>query len=174
MAERLGDGLGSPSYGSIDTARTILLTPALSSKGGEGAINALVAISLVVVPMAKCDQGYLCEVCGDEVVDITNSDLYLRFVLGEIEARYLMTAPERHLRCNPVQAQFIVDEGFEPVLVEGPFDKRKMPADDVSKRETWITRGWRRLQEVRSLGIPISEYPLPEVLAKRREGAPRE
>lgn len=110
--------------------------------------------------MAKCDQGYLCEVCGEEVVDITVSDLYLRFVIGEIEARYLMTAPERHLRCNPVVAQFIVDPGFEPVVVEGPFDKRLMHRDDVAMREALITRGWQRLQVVRSLGIPISDYPL--------------
>ncbi|MFO1044107.1 MAG: hypothetical protein U0941_20170 [Planctomycetaceae bacterium] len=110
--------------------------------------------------MAKCDQGYLCEVCGEEVVDITVSDLYLRYVIGEIEARYLMTAPERHLRCNPVVAQFIVDPDFEPVFVEGPFDKRLMDQDDVARREDLITRGWRRLQVVRSLGIPISDYPL--------------
>lgn len=110
--------------------------------------------------MAKCDQGYLCEVCGDEVVDITVSDLYLRFVIGEVEARYLMTAPERHLRCNPVLAQFIVDPGFEPVLVEGPFDKRLMDPAEVAEREDITTRGWQRLQIVRSLGIPISDYPL--------------
>lgn len=110
--------------------------------------------------MAKCDQGYLCEVCGDEVEDITDSDLYLRYIIGEIEARYLMTAPERHLRCNPVLAQFIVDPDFEPVAVEGPFDKRLMAADEVANREALTTRGWRRLQEVRSLGLPISDYPL--------------
>lgn len=110
--------------------------------------------------MAKCDQGYMCEVCGDEVEDITISDLYLRYVIGEIEARHLMTAPERHLRCNPVLAQFIVDPGFEPVIVEGPFDKRLMAADEVAAREDLATRGWRRLQIVRSLGLPISDYPL--------------
>lgn len=110
--------------------------------------------------MAKCDQGYLCEVCGDEVEDITDSDLYLRYIIGEMEARYLMTAPERHLRCNPVLAQFIVDPDFESVVVEGPFDKRLMPADEVASREALTTRGWRRLQEVRSLGLPISDYPL--------------
>lgn len=110
--------------------------------------------------MAKCDQGYLCEVCGDEVEDITDSDLYLRYVIGEIEARYLMTAPERHLRCNPVQAQFIVDPDFEPVVVEGPFDKRLMSADEVANREALTTQGWRRLQEVRALGLAISDYPL--------------
>ena len=29
--------------------------------------------------MARCDQGYLCDVCGDEVENIRESDLYLRF-----------------------------------------------------------------------------------------------
>ena len=121
--------------------------------------------------MAKCDQGYLCEVCGDEVEDITESDLYLRFVLGEIEARSLLTAPERHIRCNPVQAQFIVDPAFEPVAVEGAFAKSELDPEDVARREELVTRAWRRLQEVRGLGIPISEYPLEEVRA-RREATP--
>jgi len=110
--------------------------------------------------MARCDQGYMCEVCGDEVEDITGSDLYLRYVIGEIEARQLMTAPERHLRCNPVLAQFIVDPGFEPVVVEGPFDKRLLDAEEVARREDLTTRGWQRLQVVRELGLPISDYPL--------------
>lgn len=118
--------------------------------------------------MAKCEQGYLCEVCGDEVEDITQSDLYLRFVLGEIEARALLTARERHIRCNPVQAQFIVDPAFEPVVVEGAFAKSELDPEDVARREELVTRAWRRLQEVRGLGIPISEYPLDEV-RKRRE-----
>lgn len=111
--------------------------------------------------MAKCDEGYLCEVCGQPVENITESDLYLRYVIGEIDSRGLLAQPERHLRCNPTQAQFIVDDAFEPVFVEGPFDKRELDPADVQQRETLITRGWRRLQEVRSLGIPISEYPLP-------------
>lgn len=117
--------------------------------------------------MARCDQGYLCEVCGEEVENITDSDLYLRFVIGEIDARNLLTAPERHLRCNPTQAQFIVDEDFEPVVVEGPFDKRQLDAEDVKPREERITRGYRRLQELAGLSIPIAEYPLPEVRAAR-------
>ncbi|MBT4866442.1 MAG: hypothetical protein HON53_15165 [Planctomycetaceae bacterium] len=110
--------------------------------------------------MAGCEQGYLCEVCGEEVENVTVSDLYLRYVIGEVDAAQLMSSPERHLRCNPVHAQFIVDPAFEPVLVEGPFDKRTLDADDVSEREDRITRGWWRLQEVRSLNIPISDYPL--------------
>lgn len=118
--------------------------------------------------MTSCEQGYLCEVCGEEVENITDSDLYLRFVIGEIDARQLLSAPERHLRCNPVHAQFIVDEQFEPVEVEGPFDKRELETDYVAAREDLITRGWRRLQELHGMNIPISQYPLEEM--KKDEG----
>lgn len=119
--------------------------------------------------MARCEQGYICEVCGDEVEEITDSDLYLRFVIGEIDARQLLSAPERHLRCNPACAQFIVDAEFEPVVADGPFDKRELDPEYVRQREELITRGWRRLHEVRATnlrsvpGLPISQYPLPEV-----------
>jgi hypothetical protein len=112
--------------------------------------------------MVLCDQGYICEVCGEEVENITVSDLYLRFVIGEITARALLAAPERHLRCNPSEAQFIVDDGFEPVVVEGAFDKRELDVEYVKQREVLMTRGWRRLQELQGAGIPINEYPLPE------------
>ncbi len=110
--------------------------------------------------MAKCDQGYLCEVCGEEVPNITVSDLYLRYVIGEIGSQALMSSPERHLRCNPTLAQFIVDDAFEPVTVDGPFAKEHLASEDVEQREHLVTRGWRRLQEVRRLGLPISDYPL--------------
>jgi len=110
--------------------------------------------------MAKCDQGYLCEVCGTEVPNITVSDLYLRYVIGEIEGRQLLAAPERHIRCNPVLAQFIVSDKFPPVVVGGPFSKEFLDPEDVRRREDLVTRGWKRLQEVRNLGLSISEYPL--------------
>jgi hypothetical protein len=116
-----------------------------------------------IAGMARCEQGYLCEVCGDEVAEITDSDLYLRFVIGEIDARSLLSSPERHIRCNPTLAQFIVDEGFAPVNVDGPFSKTEIDSAEVGKREQLVTRGWRRLQDVRQLGIAISDYPLPEV-----------
>ncbi len=112
--------------------------------------------------MAKCDEGYLCEICGEEVPNITVSDLYLRYILGEIGSRQLMSAPERHLCCNPTLAQFIVDEAFPPVTVAGPFAKKHLDPQEVRARESRVTRGWQRLQEVRGLGIPISEYPLSE------------
>lgn len=116
--------------------------------------------------MAKCERGYLCEVCGEEVAEIVDSDLYLRYVIGEIGSRQLLAAPERHIRCNPVQAQFIVDSEFTPVEVDGPFDKKLLDPQDVSEREDLVTRGWRRLQEVQALGIPISQYPLSEMSAE--------
>jgi len=112
--------------------------------------------------MAKCDQGYLCEVCGDEVDKISDSALYLRFIIGEIDAGALFVTPERHLRCHPQLTQYIVDERFEPVTVEGEYDKRQLPAEETQVKEDLVTRGWQRLQEVRKLGIPISEYPLTD------------
>ena len=112
--------------------------------------------------MARCERGYLCDVCGEEVAEITDSDLYLGYVIGAVASRDLLSRPERHIRCNPVQAQFIVDERFVPIFVEGPFDKRRLDADYVRAQEQVVTRGWKRLQEVAGLQIPISEYPLPE------------
>ena len=112
--------------------------------------------------MVGCDQGYLCAVCDEAVEEVTHSDLYLRFVIGEIDSEALLNSPELHIRCNPVTAQFIVDSDFEPVVVEGPFDKRQLDQEDVRSKEQLITRGWRRLQEVVDLSIPINKYPLTE------------
>jgi len=117
--------------------------------------------------MAKCDEGYLCDVCGQDVAELTESDLYLRYVIGLLDPEVLHTTKERHIRCNPTLAQYIVDDDFQPpVAVEGAFDKRTLDPTFVRDQETLVTRGWRRLQEVATLGIPIIEYPLPEVLAK--------
>ncbi len=120
--------------------------------------------------MARCERGYLCDVCGEEVAEIADSDLYLSFILGLVESRALLSRPERHIRCNPVQAQFIVDERFPPVSAEGAFDKRSLDPEYVRAQEELVTRGWRRLQEVRGLQIPISEYPLEEVRRRRGNG----
>jgi len=115
--------------------------------------------------MAKCEQGYLCEVCGGDVAEITDSELYLRYVIGEIDPETLHTFKERHIRCNPVLAQFIVDDDFAPVEVEGEFDKRLLDSAYVHQRESLVTRGWRRLKEIAGLELPIIDYPLPEVRA---------
>jgi hypothetical protein len=113
--------------------------------------------------MAKCERGYLCEVCGQEVAEITESDLYLRYVLGEVPPEVLHRLPERHLRCNPVLAQFIADPSFPAVRCEGPFAKESLDPAHVAQEEARVTRGWRRLQELPTLGLTIPEYPLPEV-----------
>ena len=118
--------------------------------------------------MAKCDEGYLCDVCGQDVAELTDSDLYLRYVIGLLDPEVLHTTVERHIRCNPTLAQYIVAEGFEPVVVEGPRDQRGLAVAHVSEREQVGTRGWRRLNEVVSLGIPIIEYPLAEVVERIR------
>jgi hypothetical protein len=118
--------------------------------------------------MAKCDQGYLCDVCGEDVAEITDSDLYLRFIVGMIDPEVLHTHQERHIRCHPALAQFIVADGFPPVVEEGPFDKRQLDPTFVRERERLLTRGWRRLQEVAHLEVPIIEYPLEEVLERIR------
>lgn len=110
--------------------------------------------------MAKCDEGYLCDICGEEVHGITDSDLYLRYVLGELSAAMLSGHPERHLRCNPTLSQFIVDDRFPPVCVESPFSKSELDADFVASEERRVTAGYRRLREVHSLGLPIDEYPI--------------
>ena len=115
--------------------------------------------------MAECETGYLCTVCGGDVETIVDGDLYLRFVIGELDAEMLHTERERHIRCNPVLAQFIVDREFSPpATVDGPFDKRVLDPRFVAERERLVTRGWHRLREVVGRNLPIVEYPLPEAI----------
>jgi hypothetical protein len=114
--------------------------------------------------MARCEQGYLCDVCGNDVAEITDSDLYLRYVLGEVLPEQLHLLRERHVRCNPSVAQYIVDPTFEPVRCDGVFAKDQLDPVYVAAEEARITRGWKRLQELPGLGLPIVDYPLPEVL----------
>ena len=122
--------------------------------------------------MAKCDEGYLCHVCGQDVENITHSDLYLRYVIGQIDPELLHTTPERHITCNPDLAQFIVDPEFPPVTVEGPFSKKALDPDFVAEQESLVTRGWRRLKEIREIrrqrDLSILEFPLPEIIEKMK------
>jgi hypothetical protein len=114
--------------------------------------------------MVACEQGYLCDVCGQDVEAITDSDLYLRYVMGEVSPLELPRQRERHIRCNPATAQYIVDPAFTPVRCEGPFAKEQLDPASVAEQERLVTRAWRRLQEIPTLGLTIPEYPLPEVL----------
>ncbi|MEL0096630.1 MAG: hypothetical protein VW875_12365 [Planctomycetaceae bacterium] len=109
--------------------------------------------------MAKCDEGYLCQVCGHEVEGIVDSDLYLRYILGLVDPEVLHIASERHLNCNPTLSQYIVHPGFPAVEVEGDFDKRQLDTEFVAKREREVTSGYRRLLEVAQSDIAIVDYP---------------
>jgi hypothetical protein len=110
--------------------------------------------------VAKCDEGYRCEVCGRDVESVTESDLYLRYVLGEVPMELLHRLPERHIRCNPALAQYIADPGFEAVVCEGPFGRSGLDPEFVRAEEERVTRGWRRLQAIPTLGLSVPEYPL--------------
>ena len=76
--------------------------------------------------MAGCERGYLCTVCGQDVEEITDSVLYLRYVMGDVEWDQLNRAPETHIRCDKTLAQFIVDESFEAVRLDGRDGCRKV------------------------------------------------
>lgn len=115
--------------------------------------------------MAKCDEGYICEVCGEDVAAITDSDLYLRYVIGMVDPETLHTTRERHVRCNPALGQFIVHPDFKPIVCEGLFDKCGLDLEFVKQREELVTRGWLRLREVAKSNTPIIEYPLSEYRA---------
>ena len=115
--------------------------------------------------MARCDQGYLCDVCGLDVEQIIDSDLYLRYILGEVPPLRLTKERERHIRCNPAMAQYIVDPVFNAVPCSGVFAKEGLDPDFVREQEVRVTRAWRRLQQIPTMGVPITEYPLPEVQA---------
>jgi hypothetical protein len=116
--------------------------------------------------MALCEQGYLCDVCGLEVELIEESDLYLRYVLGEVDPELLHVTQERHVRCNPTLAQFIMAEGFEAVVIEGFFAKSALDVQFVSDEEVRVTRGYLRLLALPGSGLPLTEYPLPEVRSR--------
>jgi hypothetical protein len=108
--------------------------------------------------MARCEQGYRCDVCGRDVESIADSDLYLRFLLGEVGFDQLHIAPERHIRCNPAVAQFIVDSGFPRVACAGPFARENLDPTSAADDEARITAAWRRLQELAREGIPLQQY----------------
>lgn len=112
--------------------------------------------------MAKCDQGYICQVCGEEVKGIAQSDLYLRFVIGWVDAETLHLQPERHIKCNPSLAQFIDDPQFSELVVDQEFQKCHLDEEFISKRTSLVTRGFERLKSVANQKLPITEYPLEE------------
>jgi hypothetical protein len=121
--------------------------------------------------MAKCDEGYRCEVCGRDVEAVAESDLYLRFVLGEVPLDLLHRLPERHVRCNPALAQYVVHPDFAPIGCEGPFAKSEIDAEFVAAEERRVSRAYRRLLAIPTLGLTVPEYPLG-VTPDGEEGRP--
>jgi hypothetical protein len=111
--------------------------------------------------MARCDEGYLCSVCGEEVKRLIDSSLYLQYVLGWVAAEQLTFLPESHLRCNPNLSQFIRCPEFPAVTVEGEFDCRRLEPAVVEERIQLITRGYLRLRQLqRDRSQSIDHYPL--------------
>ena len=115
--------------------------------------------------MANCDEGYNCDRCGKYVDNVKVSELYLRYVLGVVPAEELPREPERHIRCTPEFAQYIVHADFEPIACDDPaLDKRTLPADVRRRQEKLFTRAWRRLQTVANSNLAVDEYPLPDLV----------
>jgi hypothetical protein len=122
----------------------------------------------------RCEEGYRCCVCQADVEQLSESVLYLRFVIGELDPEVLHTQPECHLRCQPTLAQFITDRRFDPpVIVQGPFSKSQLDPTFVRAREAMVTAGYQRLLEIQSTGGDrvILDYPLPDALARYRTSA---
>lgn len=121
--------------------------------------------------MAKCDEGYPCQVCGQDVTSIVDSDLYLRFVIGELNPESLHVAPERHLRCNPTLSQFIDDPRFHRVVADGALGVPGLDREFAEERTRLVTRGYQRLHDI--IAMPetdrdVTAYPLPEAIEKYR------
>jgi hypothetical protein len=113
--------------------------------------------------MAQCDEGYVCQVCGEEVKRIDQSLLYLRYVLGWISVDELTKQPEAHLQCTPAIAQFIVAEDFECTLpIDPALDKKLFDPDFRQARESLITAGYQRLKFLQKhrRTLTISQYPI--------------
>ncbi len=107
--------------------------------------------------MTGCHQGYFCRVCGRYVQDVTESALYLRFVLGEVGFDQLHDEPEAHVACVPELARYIADERFDP---EGSAERLAWRDGAFRRRQLRVTEAWRRLQELPGSGLAIEDYPL--------------
>lgn len=123
--------------------------------------------------MARCDEGYLCRVCGEEVEHITDSSLYLRYVIGEIDPELLHLEPDIHLSCIPSLSQFIADERIGIIECgKNDFKKELLDPSFVKERTEIVTRGYRRLwkiREERRKPLTVVEYPLEEFSKKWKE-----
>ncbi|MCC6508464.1 MAG: hypothetical protein IT423_05110 [Pirellulaceae bacterium] len=119
--------------------------------------------------MAKCEEGYLCEVCGGDVEHLRDSALYLQFILGWIDPETLHTRRELHIDCAPVLAQFIDDPSFgAQVSVPAEFAKDNLDGQFARERTAEVSRAYRRLRELDAMPDrpPVIEYLLPEFASR--------
>lgn len=121
--------------------------------------------------MAKCEEGYLCEVCGRDVENLRDSGLYLQFILGWIDPETLHTRREVHIACLPALAQFIDDSGYpRPQTIPTEFDRESLDPQFVLERSQQVTRAYHRLRELDNMSErpAVIEYLLPEVADRWR------
>ena len=121
--------------------------------------------------MAKCEEGYLCEVCGGDVERLSDSALYLQFVIGWVDPETLHTRRECHVRCAPTLAQFIDHPTFSPaVVVVGELGRAQLDPQFVAARTELVTRGYLRLRELDAMSMrpAVIDYILPEAAARWR------
>ena len=119
--------------------------------------------------MAKCDEGYLCDVCGRDVAEIADSELCTcAYVIGLADPKSC-TAKERHVRSQST-LYVITDPAFDPPVVvrKEPFKAGPRP-DDGPRARIW-SRGAGRLPELAGSELRIIDYPLPEVRARLERG----
>lgn len=118
--------------------------------------------------MARCEEGYPCDVCGRNVERLSESELYLRYVIGEVDPEQLHVTPERHIRCNPVLAQFIEHPDFPAVIAEGDFAVQLLDPRFVATRKDLVTRGFTRLLQLEATGgdRDVTSYPLTEAIER--------
>ena len=91
--------------------------------------------------MAVCEQGYLCTVCGERRRGDHRLGPLSSLCAGRGRWDNLNRAPEKHIRCDPVLAQFIVSDQFPPVNVDGVFSKAGLDPEFVRPKGT-ADHGW--------------------------------
>ena len=117
--------------------------------------------------MAKCEEGYLCEVCGQDVAEITESDLYLRYVIGLRRSR-----GAAHHAASGTSAATRRWRSSSSMTISRRSRSKAPSTSGCSIRPTSASR--RRSSPAASaasrssprLDLPILDYPLPEVRAE--------
>ena len=116
--------------------------------------------------MASCERGYLCAVCGQDVEEITDSVLYLRYVMGEVPWDHLNRAPRHIFVATRHSLNSSWTTRSSPCSCDGTFAKEQLDPEFVKTEEERVTLAYRRLRELAATNLPIAEYPLPHVSSR--------